>query len=142
MSPNFWSHALSVENFRALKQLLLSHPYPAYQNAGVFNANTNKSGWIIYENGDSGLLGLQYIFKLQWSDFDSQDQNFNVTTNILISFSSNPWKLKYLLLPDPRNKLASVLYLASDNIFDRLVDLKPLFVSGLIFRFPFKIKQM
>ena len=87
------------------------------------------------QNGAFKLLGIQYSFIPQRPDLDSQDQNFNVTTNILISFSSNTWELKYPLLPDPRIKHACALFLASDNIFDRLVDLKTLFVSELIFRF-------
>ena len=38
-------------------------------------------------------------------------------------------------MPDPRINLASTLHSKSDNMFDRLGDLKSLFVSGLIFRF-------
>ena len=83
----------------------------------------------------SNRLGLLYSFNYQLSDFDHQDDNLNVRTKLLFSFSSNTWNLKNPLLPDPRIKLAGALYAASDNMFDRLVNLKSLFVSGLIFRF-------
>ena len=132
---NFWSHKPIVENIPALKQILLSHPCLAYRNAGMFNASTNKNGWKTNENGDFSLIGLKYSFKPQRPDINNQDQNFNGSTNILLSFSSNTWNLKYPQLPDPRIKLANAIYLASDNMFDRLVDLKSLFVSGFIFRF-------
>ena len=125
----------NAENVPALENLLLNHSCLAYKAAGIFNLLTNKGGWKISENGDFKLLGLQYNFKTQHSEVDSHDENFNVHTNLFISFSSNTWSLKNAFLPDPRIKLASALYAASDNMFDRLISLKSFFVSGLIFRF-------
>ena len=142
---NFWSHEPNLENIHALKQLLLTHPCLTYQKAGVFDGNSNKNGWRIVENGPFKLLGVHYNFTPQYPDRDSQDHNFNVTTNKLISFTSDTWKLKNPISPDPRIKLACALYAASDNMFDRLVDCKTLWVSGLIFRFyncPTSIKVM
>ena len=132
---NFWSFNKNAANVPALQQLLLTHPCPAYSKAGIFNSLTNKNGWRIGENADFSILGLRYSFDFQTSEFDFQNENFNVHTNNLISFSSDTWNLKDPTKPDPRIKFASAIHAASDNMFDRLVDLKTLFVSGLIFRF-------
>ena len=132
---NFWSNTNNVANVLALENILINHPCSAYKDAGIFNAIINKDGWKISINGDFKLLGLQYSFKFQHSEVDPQNENFNVPTNLLVSFTSNTWNLKNDLLADPRIKLASALYADSDNMFDRLVNLKSLFVSGLIFRF-------
>ena len=122
---NFWSRAKNPDNISALQQTLINHPCKAYRDAGIFNILTNVLGWRIGWNEDFKLLGISYSFKYHLSDFD---------TKTLLSFSSNTWNLKNPLLPDPRIKLASALHAASDNMFDRLIDLKTLFVSGYIFR--------
>jgi len=127
---NFWSHKKKKDNVPNLENLLLNNPCPVFQ-VGIFNEDNNTSGWRISENGDFKLLGLNYSFNHH--EFDSYNSNIN--TNKLISFTNNTWNVKNILLPDPRIKLACALYAASDNIFDRLIDLKTLFVSGLIFKF-------
>ena len=124
-------------NILELQQLLLTHPCPEYRDAGLFNPTTNKLGWKIGENADFKLLGILYSFTYQTAEYDFHSENFNVrnSTKLLISFASNTWNLKTPLAPDPRINLASALHNKTDNMFDRLVDLKSLFVSGLIFRF-------
>ena len=136
---NLWSNIKGKNNANILElqQLLLTHPCHEYRAAGIFNSTTNKLGWKIGENADFKLLGILYSFTYQTAEHDFHSENFNVrgSTKLLISFASNTWNLKIPLAPDPRISLASVLYNKSDNMFDRLVDLKSLFVSGLIFRF-------
>ena len=132
---NFWSNTDDVLIIPALEDLLLNHSCPAYKAAGIFHPVTNMGGWRISLNGDFSLLGLHYSFKFQHSEVDYLNENFNVSTNLFISFTSNTWNLTNETLPDPRAKLASALYALSDNIFDRLVNLKSRFVSGLIYRF-------
>ena len=142
---NFWSCVPNAKNILDLQILLITHPCKAYRDAGLYNSSTNKIGWKIGENLDFKLLGLLYSFTYQLSETDYQNENFNVRTKLLISFSSNTWNLKNPLMSDPRIKLASALYAASDNMFDRLVDLKSRFVSGLIYRFyncPCSIKTL
>ena len=141
---NFWSNT-NIENIPALENVLLNHSCIAFRSAGIFNELTNKGGWKISINGDFSLLGLSYSFVTQHSEVDPQNENFNVRTKLLISFTSNTWNLKNALLPDPHIKLACALFAASDNIFDRLVNLKSLFVSTFIHKLyncPCSIKIM
>ena len=132
---NLWSNTNDVSNIQALQDLLLNHSCPAYEHAGIFHPVTNKGGWRITVNGDFCLLGIHYCFKPQHSEVDYSNENFNVPTDLFLSFTSNTWNLKNDNLHDPRVKLASALYASSNNIFDRLVHLKSRFVSGLIYRF-------
>ena len=130
---NLWSNVDDVSSIPALEDLLLNHSCPEYEAAGIFHPVTNMGGWRISVNGNFSLLGLHYSFKSQHSEVDYLNENFNVLTNLFISFTSNTWNLSNDTLS--RAKLACALYAASDNIFDRLVNLKSRFVSGLIYRF-------
>ena len=145
---NFWSNVNLIDKRNQLQHILINHPCPEYRNAGISD-NINPGGWKIEIQADFKLLGITYSFEFSYSNIFPSNRNrldpYNHDpTKVLISFTGKSWSPKNPLCPDPRSAAASALYFASDNIFDRVLSIRTLFVSRIMHLFyscpiPYKI---